>query len=291
MPFTSPLVYDKTDTSDGYLSSDALLAAIKASAVTNATQIQRIDTEGNKLYIYFSWLMPDEDKLIIDGLIVNHEGMHVDVVVPSPVIIGASAHVGVEPIGASIDHQHGIAAGTAVSIGTTNTEGVAASVARSDHTHNHGQQTDGYHHAIATTSTHGFLSAPDKTKLDSALNSLQQITATNTISTSSGSLILATGMTVTPAAGTYLVLFSGSVQTPNTAIANVSIYSNGSEITAARRTMQGDAGLTSATPVFPFFTIGTATVNGAQTIEGRWSVSALGSAEMYQRSLVLIKLN
>jgi hypothetical protein len=38
------------------------------------------------------------------------------------------------------DHQHAMAAGTPVTIGTANAEGVAASVARSDHVHNIGTE-------------------------------------------------------------------------------------------------------------------------------------------------------
>ncbi len=44
--------------------------------------------------------------------------------------------------------------------------GVATTIARSDHTHAHGAQTDGALHAVATGSVAGFLSTTDKTKLD-----------------------------------------------------------------------------------------------------------------------------
>lgn len=57
--------------------------------------------------------------------------------------------------------------GTPNSVGTANSAGTSTTLSRSDHVHSHGAQTDGTHHAIATTSVAGFLSATDKTKLDS----------------------------------------------------------------------------------------------------------------------------
>ena len=56
-----------------------------------------------------------------------------------------------------------------VAIGTANTEGSANSFARSNHVHNHGEQTEPTHHAIATTSSNGFLSATDKSRIDALL--------------------------------------------------------------------------------------------------------------------------
>ena len=56
--------------------------------------------------------------------------------------------------------------GTPSSISTSNSEGIANAFARQDHVHNHGSQTSQDHHAVATTSTHGFMSSTDKTKLD-----------------------------------------------------------------------------------------------------------------------------
>lgn len=51
-------------------------------------------------------------------------------------------------------------------VGAANAVGAAVTVARADHVHAHGAQTDGTMHAAATTSIAGFLSAADKTKLD-----------------------------------------------------------------------------------------------------------------------------
>lgn len=60
-----------------------------------------------------------------------------------------------------------LATGVPSTIGTTNSTGIANAFARQDHVHAHGAQTDGSLHAVATTSVAGFLSASDKTKLDS----------------------------------------------------------------------------------------------------------------------------
>lgn len=67
---------------------------------------------------------------------------------------------------ARADHTHSIPTAAPATVGTANAQGSAASFARSDHVHNHGTQTEPTHHAIATPSANGFLSASDKTKLD-----------------------------------------------------------------------------------------------------------------------------
>ena len=64
------------------------------------------------------------------------------------------------------DLPPGASYGSPVTIGTANADGVATSVARSDHVHAHGNQTVGSLHAVATTLVNGFMSSTDKTKLD-----------------------------------------------------------------------------------------------------------------------------
>jgi hypothetical protein len=59
-----------------------------------------------------------------------------------------------------------IATGTPSTIGTTNAEGIANALARQDHNHSHGSQTDASHHAVATITDNGFMSSTDKTKLN-----------------------------------------------------------------------------------------------------------------------------
>jgi hypothetical protein len=60
--------------------------------------------------------------------------------------------------------------GAPSNIGTANAEGTANALARQDHVHAHGAQTDGTLHAEATGSVAGFMSTADKSKLDSVSN-------------------------------------------------------------------------------------------------------------------------
>lgn len=73
---------------------------------------------------------------------------------------------GVSTSASRADHKHDLPAAAPVAIGTANSEGASSSVARADHVHDHGSQTTGTHHAVATTSVAGFMSATDKTKLN-----------------------------------------------------------------------------------------------------------------------------
>jgi hypothetical protein len=80
----------------------------------------------------------------------------------------ATAAPGVSPAPSRADHKHDIATAAAVTLtDSTNAEGNATSLARSNHTHAHGNRGGGTLHAVATTSVAGFMSSADKTKLDS----------------------------------------------------------------------------------------------------------------------------
>lgn len=79
----------------------------------------------------------------------------------------AAAVIGTSGEPARADHKHDITTATASELtDSTNAEGSATSLARSDHTHAHGDRSGGSLHADATTSVDGFMSASDKTKLD-----------------------------------------------------------------------------------------------------------------------------
>lgn len=65
------------------------------------------------------------------------------------------------------------------SVGNANAAGTAAVAARLDHVHAHGSQTEPTHHAAATTSAAGFMSAADKTKLNGVETSADVTDATN----------------------------------------------------------------------------------------------------------------
>lgn len=55
--------------------------------------------------------------------------------------------------------------GSTVSVGTANSPGTSESVARIDHGHDHGAQTDPTQHALATEAAAGFLAPAEKTLL------------------------------------------------------------------------------------------------------------------------------
>ena len=93
------------------------------------------------------------------------------VLMGTPVAVTKSANVeGVAATFARSDHKHDVTTAAAGAItDSTNAEGSATTLARSDHQHAHGVRGGGTLHAEATTSTAGFLSAADKTKLDGLL--------------------------------------------------------------------------------------------------------------------------
>jgi hypothetical protein len=91
--------------------------------------------------------------------------------------------------------------GSPVTIGTSNTAGVATTLSRSDHVHAHGNQSGGTLHAGATTSVAGFLSAADKTKLDGTIAYVRTVIVSPTVgnATASGSALTAALAAITTA--------------------------------------------------------------------------------------------
>ncbi|PZR17536.1 MAG: hypothetical protein DI536_04275 [Archangium gephyra] len=89
----------------------------------------------------------------------------------TPVAVSKSANAqGSSQLFAAADHKHDVATAAAVELtDSTNAEGNATTLARSNHTHSHGVRGGGTLHALATTSTPGFMSAADKLKLDGLL--------------------------------------------------------------------------------------------------------------------------
>lgn len=83
-----------------------------------------------------------------DGLVVNQSGSVADI---------------------NIDYGNGQTA----AVGISNTDGTATQAARADHQHAHDNQGGGSLHAVATTTTAGFMSAADKTILDD-LNAISE---------------------------------------------------------------------------------------------------------------------
>jgi len=113
------------------------------------------------------------------------------------------------------------------------------------------------------------------------------VNQTGNITTGSGSDILATGMTLTPAAATYRVFFTGSItHNQRGPEINMSVYAGGtknsaSECNASHGRDQTDAG---------FCCVAEVTVNGSQAIEGRWRTSQ-STATMMERTLFILKIS
>lgn len=110
-----------------------------------------------------------------------------------------------------------------------------------------------------------------------------QATATADDTTASLVDVVAAGMTLTPPAGTYLVWFSGSVEGDGSGNIFVSIYSGGVQVPSSEEII-----LLLPTGS-PFASIAKVTVDGTQTIEGRWRVDG-GTATMNQRNLTIIQV-
>lgn len=122
-----------------------------------------------------------------------------------------------------------------------------------------------------------------------------EVSATADTTTTSSSDVLMNAMTITPAAGTYLVWFSTSLESNSTnSVVRINIYSGGSIVSASERwaVPQFSAGGLGGSPSIPIpiATQATVTVNGSQAIEGRWRRSA-GTATAHQRTLTILKVS
>jgi hypothetical protein len=224
---------------------------------------------------------------------------------------------------ADAGHIHNIPGGTPSATfapSTINAKGVAASFALSDHTHTHAIALDadvstispddtastgaidkfskaGHKHAIVTSAavsiststinakgTGTAFARNDHTHAVSVSN--QEATATVDDTTTSLTDLLINSMTQTPAAGTYLVMFSGSiVNSANGAERTwISLYLNGSQVSATERSIG-----TSGGAYVPSTTFAIITTPGAQAIEVRWRVAG-GTSTVHSRRLTLLKL-
>jgi hypothetical protein len=138
--------------------------------------------------------------------------------------------------------------------------------------------TDGYAHFVDGSGNDNNLVAPFS---DSA-------EASGNITTTSTSDVLATGMTLTPGAGTYMVWFSTSLDNTGANESTfVSIYSGGVQVAASERVREHNrqddrSGATAMARV---------TVDGTQDIEVRWRVTADTGVMGPGRSLSIIRVS
>ena len=113
-------------------------------------------------------------------------------------------------------------------------------------------------------------------------------TATGDTTTTSAVDVLVNAMTLTPAAGTYMVWFTGSVDHSSTDDAmEMSVYAGGVQDATSERRVQRGAGQGNVT--VPFTCMAKVAVNGAEAIEGQWRTTA-ATATMHERTLAIMKV-
>lgn len=113
--------------------------------------------------------------------------------------------------------------------------------------------------------------------------------ATVDTTTTSGTDVLVSGMTLTPVAGTYKVSFTGSVEVSvSGAITFPSIYVGGVQEASSERQIQR-TGFLGGTISQGFACEAIVTANGSQAIEGRIRTTA-GTATIHERTLIIVEV-
>lgn len=224
------------------------------------------------------------------------------------------------------DHSHDISTGSAVqlSASSTSTEGTSANLSRADHTHNilsssaiglnaNSVNAEGdslgfaranHTHAMNTSSAVGISTATTSTEGNStglaranhthAVEIINDTISSNTTTTTtSGSDVLISGMTFTPEAGRYFIIFSTHCSTNfNNATVTFSLYMGGSMINGSERAVIPRTGVLTSFSDGRMVVVchSLISVNGSQAIQARWRRSS-GTATSYNRTLQIIKVN
>jgi hypothetical protein len=114
----------------------------------------------------------------------------------------------------------------------------------------------------------------------------QEVNSTTAVFTTSTTAVLISGMTATPAAGTYMVTYNGMGYTSaNNQQASIVIYKGGAAVASSVRMQdyaQSNKRYTVQTQVL-------VTVNGSEAIEARY-YTASGTFNMLERSMILVKV-
>lgn len=118
-----------------------------------------------------------------------------------------------------------------------------------------------------------------------------ETTFTSVLTTTSTTDVLLTGMTTTPAAGTYLVIFSTWLtHSQGNQSITMSIYVGGAQKADSIRAAIPFVGALSAiTQDMPLATNGIVTVNGSQAIAIEWHTTA-GTATAHNGTLNIVRL-
>ena len=134
------------------------------------------------------------------------------------------------------------------------------------------------------------LQLDDNGALSVSILNYQQISASDTSTTSSGSFVVINSMTITPAAGTWMVMFStsgsGNQQNANMDIA---IYKNGTIVADTLRKQGYFSSQANADTKRNIYTQSIVTTNGSEAIDVRYKVSA-GTFTIHERNLILVRV-
>lgn len=140
--------------------------------------------------------------------------------------------------------------------------------------------------------THGAPLSTGSTGLLASGITTSENSFSSNITTTSATDVLMTGMTTTPVAGTYLVIFSTWLTHSNgNATITVSIYSGGSQkADSIRVAIPFNGSVGSITQDIPLATNGIVTVNGSQAVAIEWHTST-GTATAHNGTLNLIRVS
>lgn len=169
----------------------------------------------------------------------------------------------------------------------SNAEGVATSLSRSDHIHNIATAAPSSS-STSSTNTQGSASSFSKSDHIHNIQVARSSAATSATATrTTNTYALLTSMSVTPGAGTWIVMFSGAIShTTNNATIEITIYVNGVEDTTAHRLWSCSSG-TNDRGVLT--TMAVSTVAAAQTIEVWWKTSG-ATATFADRTLIAFRV-
>lgn len=145
--------------------------------------------------------------------------------------------------------------------------------------------------------TNGFTATDVQAAIEEAQNTLDYIylSSNSTVSTTSGTYSVVSGMTTTPAAGTYFVLFTGTFRiADNNADGNFAIFKAGTIVTESTRRLFTTVSIllgllnnsigASGTPM------AVVTVDGTQTIDGRFRSTNGNAISCDNRTMILIRV-
>lgn len=178
-----------------------------------------------------------------------------------------------------------------VTVGTANAAGAADTFVRSDHVHAHGDQTSETLHALVTTVLDGFMSAEDKTKLDSLVgtnggtqfSSVSTGTSTNTFQDA----FPAQNITV-PATGAYMIQFEGNIEgSAGSTVNEIGITVDTIIIVDSQRLMQGNGGASISTYCHTFMNL----TSGEEVTGVFRKASGPGTTTMGNRRITLLQLS